>query len=434
MTPTISRRGLLAGAAGVAAAGTLGGLTLPTAEAATSRPVRYWTWDSAARLGAGTHQGTVIDAAGQLAFGQRQGLTSFTDPVTGVARSYEYATYTTAWTSIGFGATELIASWNATTAPGTWIEVAAEVAGASGQSYGTYVLARWTSGDSTLDIRRQTVKNQATTYATVKTDTLAMLGSARAARFRLRVRLHRRLGWRGGPRVRMLGAMCSAIPTASTGPHTSLRYAAGKVLPVPTYSQQLHRGHYPQWGGGGAAWCSATSTAMVLDYWKVGPSAAETAWVTLAGESRPQVDHSARNLYDYSYGGTGNWPFNTAYAGARGLRSFVTRLRTMNEAEQMVAAGIPVICDVVFSSSQLTGAGYSTNGHLLVVVGFTASGDVVVNDPASHLVASDAQVRTTYRRAEFENVWLGRTGGVAYIMAPWGKALPASTLGEPNWG
>jgi hypothetical protein len=61
-----------------------------------------------------------------------------------------------------------------------------------------------------------------------------------------------------------------------------------------------------------------------------GPTAAETAWVDPA-YSDPQVDHAARSVFDYDYDGAGNWPFNTAYAGTRGLDSFVTRLRSLIE-------------------------------------------------------------------------------------------------------
>ena len=42
-------------------------------------------------------------------------------------------------------------------------------------------------------------------------------------------------------------------------------------------------------------------------------------------------------------------------------------------------------------------AGYGTNGHLMVVVGFDQDGDVVVNDPASHLIKSNDAVRTPLR-------------------------------------
>ncbi|WP_345409720.1 C39 family peptidase [Nonomuraea salmonea] len=97
----------------------------------------------------------------------------------------------------------------------------------------------------------------------------------------------------------------------------------------------------------------------------------------------PAVDHAAAGTYDASYQGTGNWPFNVAYAGRYGLSGFVTRLRSAAELEPFVRAGIPVITSQSFKAHELPGSCYSTNGHILVVTGFTAEGDVVVNDPAA---------------------------------------------------
>ena len=60
-----------------------------------------------------------------------------------------------------------------------------------------------------------------------------------------------------------------------------------------------------------------------------------------------QVDFTARNVFDYTYDGAGNWPFNTAYAATRAdLRGFVTRLRSLTEAEAFIAAGIPLVVSV----------------------------------------------------------------------------------------
>ena len=89
--------------------------------------------------------------------------------------------------------------------------------------------------------------------------------------------------------------------------------------------------------------------------------------------------------FDVHYDGAGNWPFNTAYAGGRGLDAFVTQLRGLNEAEQFIRAGIPLVASVAANPNKLTGflLDKGTNGHLLVIVGFTASGNVVVNDPAA---------------------------------------------------
>ena len=58
------------------------------------------------------------------------------------------------------------------------------------------------------------------------------------------------------------------------------------------------------------------------------------------------------HTWDYTYEGAGNWPFNAAYAHTYGLDSFVTRLRSLAEAERFVGAGIPL---VVSSSWKLGG-------------------------------------------------------------------------------
>ena len=38
-------------------------------------------------------------------------------------------------------------------------------------------------------------------------------------------------------------------------------------LGVPQYSQEIHHGDFPQYDNGGEAWCSPTSTSMVVAYW-----------------------------------------------------------------------------------------------------------------------------------------------------------------------
>ena len=107
----------------------------------------------------------------------------------------------------------------------------------------------------------------------------------------------------------------------------------------------------------------------------------------------PWVDHAARMTYDHAYSGTGNWPFNTAYAATRTDHAFVTRLRSLREAGLFIEAGIPLVASISFGSGELDGAPIgATNGHLLVIVGFTDDGDVIVNDPA----AREAQGRPAY--------------------------------------
>jgi hypothetical protein len=224
------------------------------------------------------------------------------------------------------------------------------------------------------------------------------------------------------------GVLASALPLGPVVP--SARGGTGAVeLDGPRHSQHAHAGHHPRWDGGGANWCSPASVAMVLGYWGRGPEPGELAWVG-DDDPAPAVDHAAMGAYDESYQGTGNWPFNVAYAGRYGLTGFVTRLRSAVELERFVRAGIPVVTSQSFKAHELPGSCYATNGHILVVTGFTAAGDVIVNDPAA---PADDEVRRVYPRAAFENVWLrsSGSGGIAYILHPPEHPLPLCTDG--NW-
>ncbi|EID56562.1 C39 family peptidase [Saccharomonospora xinjiangensis] len=336
----------------------------------------------------------------------------------------EYGTWTSPWYTPGFDASELIASWNADTPDGTWITVEASARTGGGELTAWYVLGRWSFGDG--DIERTTVAGQRDEHAAVYVDTLAAADGVALQSYRLRVTLHRAELSRATPTVRALGAMTSAVPERFTVPTSEPGVASGIELAVPRYAQNLHTGNYPEYGGGGQNWCSPTSTEMVVEYWGRGPDAAELSW--LPGDyPDPTVAHAARHTYDYSYEGTGNWPFNTAYAAHYGLRGHVTRLHSLAELERYIARGIPVVTSVSFLEKELDGAGYGTNGHLMVVIGFTPEGDVIVNDPASD---SNDGVRNVYRRDQFETVWqrtkrhtasggvAGGPGGIVYVIRP----------------
>ena len=47
--------------------------------------------------------------------------------------------------------------------------------------------------------------------------------------------------------------------------------------------------------------------------------------------------------------------------------------RKMTDAERFIKAGIPLVVSIHFDSSELDGAGYSTDGHLMVIRGFAAN-------------------------------------------------------------
>jgi hypothetical protein len=63
----------------------------------------------------------------------------------------------------------------------------------------------------------------------------------------------------------------------------------------------------------------------------------------------------------------------------------------------------------------------STSGHLVVLAGFDAAGNPIINDPAA---PSNERVRRTYLRAEFEPLWLQASGGTVYLIYPEGTTVP----------
>ena len=160
---------------------------------------------------------------------------------------------------------------------------------------------------------------------------------------------------------------------------------------------------------------------MILGYYGKAPTPSEYSWVA-RGYADPYVAQAARATYDVGWSGTGNWSFNMAYANSRGLDAFVTRLNDLREAERFIAAGIPLAASISFGPGQLSGAPIaSTPGHLVVIVGFTASGAVVVNDPAA---PSNASVQRVYNRAQFEAAWLRKSSGAVYVVHDAAHPLP----------
>jgi len=373
-------------------------------------------------LDAGSHEGTVTDNQ-RLQLGASPAKGSYADPY-GRTVADERGTWTSAPVRVPFAFDEVVASWNAATPSGTWIDVQMRASGAS-RTTKWYTLAIWSSGDET--IHRTTLKRQDDGDGKVNVDTFEKAdGAPELTAYELRVTLHRAVGTSATPAVRLLAAVVSrtaqhAIPSGFGG--------AARDLDVPTLSQETHAGHYPEYDGGGEAWCSPTSTAMVLGFWKMGPSAADLAAFPGAAHADGQVDHAARYTYDWSYEGAGNWPYNTAYAAGYGLEGFITRLRSLTEAERFIEAGIPLIASV---NGVLPGFLFtSTSGHLLVIRGFAQNGDVITNDPA---VRANAQARKVYPRADFERVWLGGSTGTVYVIRPPGIRLPANVAGLPaNW-
>ncbi|GAA1916872.1 peptidase C39 family protein [Nocardioides lentus] len=392
----------------------------PSASAETTgRRITYREWATGPQLAKGARQHTYV-AKGAVRL--RTGA-----PVVSVGgQRWSAGSWTSPWTRPGYGLTELVASWDATTPGNSWVRV--EVRGKGGGATSSWdTLAEWTSGDAHR--RRTTISGQDDDLARVNVDTWVANRAEGLGAWQLRATLFRAAGAGGAvPTLDTVGAMVSRLPSDARVPVSAPGEARGRVLDVPSYSQMIHRGHHPQYGNGGEAWCSPTSISMVLGYHRSLPGPRTTAWTS---GPDPFVDHAARMSYDYGYRGAGNWPFGTAYAAQHVANAFVTRLRSLREAEKFVVAGIPLVASIRFGSGQLTGAPISSsNGHLLVIVGFTRSGDVVVNDPAA---SSNAGVRRTYDRAQFENAWIPKSGGLVYVVRD-EKRLPGRVAGATrNW-
>jgi len=376
-------------------------------------------------LSTGTYVGTAHGSGG-LTLSGTLATGVYTDPFGYSAVPYESGTWTSPEVTNPFAFDELVASWNATTPEGTWIRVEMRGSGA-GRTTKWYTLQVWASGDGT--IHRTSVPAQGDADGFIAIDTfIRSKKAAELGSYELRVTLYRVTGSSQTPTVWFVGAMTSAasdfaIPSTFTG--------VAVDLPVPPLSQEVHAGHFLEYDGGGEAWCSPTSTAMVLDYWGSGPSAAQLdAWPQIIGHVDRQVDYAARYVYDWNYRGAGNWPNNTAYAATfAGMNGFVTRLRSLAEAERFIAAGIPLVASI---NGKLPGFLFKkTSGHLLVIRGFTETGDVISNDPA---VFANADARKVYGRADFEQVWLGGSAGIVYVIYPSGVTLPPTVSGlPPNW-
>ncbi len=341
---------------------------------------------------------------------------------------YETASWIGPLVQPGFTFTELVASWQADTPGGSVLELAVQVSTAGGEDPGApwYPLAWWSGHDGS-------VRPASVPFAdeTGRTSTDAFVARrANLTGYRLRATLLRPVGASDLPALTSVGMIASCGPAmagADRGPGP-LCAAGGRILAVPASSQREYTGQYPHWDGGGDAWCSPISTSMVLRYWGTGPQPGDYDWVC-ADYPDGFIHHAVRHCFDYSFTGAGNWAFNTAYAARYGLSTFVTRLRDLTEAELFIDAGIPLVASIRFEPGALRGADYTTNGHLLVVVGFTREGDVVVNDPAA---PGRATVRRTYDRHEFATAWLAGSGGAVYVMRPPELPLPP-TPAEPNW-
>jgi hypothetical protein len=371
--------------------------------AAAPAPIHLARLTAASGFGSGAFAGTTLEA----------------DHLT-LARGEVSGTWTSTVITTAASFTRLVASWNADTPAASSMRIQARTTTDAGETSDWYTMGVWAADDAAVG--RSSVTGQSDSFGKVETDTLMARGSPFVS-YWLRVRLDRATPDDPSPTVRLLAAEASSF-AYSQGQATSTPLSTDPVeLSVSPFAQEVHARQYPQWGGGGEAWCSPTSTEMVIEYWGRGPTADDLSWVD-GSYADPSVDFAARSTYDAAYRGTGNWPFNTAYAARYGLEAFVTQLHSLAEVEQFIRAGIPLVASIASRPGELDGFLFSggTNGHLVVIVGFDGQGQPIVNDPAAW---TNGGVRRVYDRAQFERVWLRGSAGTVYVIHPPEVALPS---------
>lgn len=300
---------------------------------------------------------------------------------------------------------ELIVSWNADAPAGTWLKIEASAALAD-HATKFYGMGLWDRDN--VPFPRASVPGQRDADGDVKVDTLTLFHPANAAQIRLT------LGGTNGvlPVLKFLGlACCNTNVTPAILPAN--RAAWGKIIPTPERSQQSY--------AGGSGWCSPTSLSMALARW--GQAEHRPDWNLDAPET-------AAGVFDHAfYHPTGNWPFNTAFAGSlKGMRAYVTRLSDISELEDWVAAGIPVMISARYDLLQ-DGRPPDLNGHLTVCRGFTENGDLVINDPWTDVKVEN--IRHVYKRANVIRAW-ATSHNTVYLVYPEGWPVPKDRFG--HWG
>ncbi|PWU19494.1 MAG: hypothetical protein C5B50_06555 [Verrucomicrobia bacterium] len=293
---------------------------------------------------------------------------------------------------------ELVASWNADTPDGAYLKIEARGIYLD-RSTKYFTMGLWSSNPARAP--RECVLHQKDEDGDVKTDTLVLNRPAE----RVQIRVTMGSSEPEMPKLKFLG-LCLTDNRVHPDPLPANRAAWGKELAVPERFQM----NYPN----GKVLCSATTTSMIMSYWA-------------RQLHRPEMEHDVpdivKAIYDAKFDGTGNWPFNTAYAGSyRGMRAYVSRFSDLSEVEDWIAAGIPVALSVC--SDRLNARGPGPNGHLITCVGFTPEGDPVINDPGK-----SNPTRRVYPRKRLIYAWSYSQNAV-YLMYPEDSEVPQDRFGH----
>ncbi len=310
---------------------------------------------------------------------------------------------------LGFAWNEAILSWN-TAAPDS-AQFQFEVAPVfEGKMPRFYPLGAWCLATTTL--QRKSLKQEFDPLVTMDTDTLILKKTVTELRVRIKIKDTQlpKADW-----VKFLAVSCSGPRIKDSSPPqpdpASVASRAAEARTPEPFDKSPKQGrielHVPalsqlDYPDGKTTWCSPTSLTMALHYWS-----AELGRKDLL----LKVPETAAAVFDPDWGGTGNWSFNTAFAGAfPGMRACVTRLENLAQMEACVRLGVPVVASV--SYNRLKGLDKAGSGHLVVCIGFEANGDIILNDPGR-----SAEIKQSVPIARFQAAW-AESKNTVYLVAP----------------
>ncbi len=291
---------------------------------------------------------------------------------------------------------EVLPSWNVSVEGGAGCTFELRVSRLGEKEWSPYLyVGDWRLGGKKKEAWFEPPKVLKTADGKILTDFFS--SKKRHNRFQLRVRAYAPVG---SPNARVIVHRLTACFSDVTGlplakklnnPRPRPNKSWQKRLKVPFRSQRVEKAEIA------GRICSPTSVNMVLAYQGFVRSTQEVADL----------------LYDRDHDIYGNWPRAVQGAFSFGVKGYLARFSHWDAVEASIADGQPLIISIRVREGELQGAPYkSTAGHLLVVTGFDAQGNVHVNDPAG---SNAKKGMLTYSRKDLERVWMG-LGGTAYVI------------------
>lgn len=299
-----------------------------------------------------------------------------------------------------FGFTELLPSWNVTCPPNTGVRFDVRTRDARGGKWSPWMyVGQW---GRNVGNRERVVTSR---YGMVHVDNLVLDRPADAYQIRARLESFD-LDTKVNPSVRR-------VSVSYSGPVRDAARRERLVLPARAQGSWQRDLAVPFFAQGVApsnvkgSICSPTSATMVMSYF---------------GVARP-VTENALAIYDAEHDIFGNWGRAVARAGELGFDAWLTRFRNWEQVRAMIAQGQPVIAAINFTKGQFPSSVLGeTDGHLIVIRGFTKAGDVICNDPAS----KDKGNGVVYRADELALAWFTNAGGVGYVISGPLRAAPTT--------